>query len=139
MLDLTGRVVSTELVLVSDAHYYSFLGGTLQDAFVHAPNDLLKHAVIEHGHGAGKTHYVLGGGDQPGDGIFRFKLAFDPEGVVPFFGIQLVADAGLYDALVGQGGRPSGPCGGGRGGRRARTSRPTVAHDESQPSQDCGM
>ena len=100
VLDPTGRVVSTELVLVSDAHYYSFLGGTLQDAFVHAPNDLLKHAVIEHGHGAGKTHYVLGGGYQPGDGIFRFKLAFDPEGVVPFFGIQLVADDGLYDALV---------------------------------------
>lgn len=100
VLDPSGRVVSTELVLVSDRFYYSFLGGTLQDAFVHAPNDLLKHAVIEHGHAAGKAHYVLGGGYQPGDGIFRYKQAFDPDGVVPFHGIQLVGDAERYDALA---------------------------------------
>lgn len=112
VLDPTGRVVSTELVLVSDAHYYSFLGGTLQDAFVHAPNDLLKHAVIEHGHGAGRAHFVLGGGYQPSDGIFRYKLAFDPEGVVPFFGVQLVADEGHYDSLVAKADElrvPAGP------------------------------
>ena len=103
VLDTAGRVVSTELVLVSDARYYSFLGGTLQDAFAHAPNDLLKHAVIEHGRAAGKAHYVLGGGYEPGDGIFRYKLAFDPEGIVPFFGIQLVGDQATYDALTRQG------------------------------------
>lgn len=100
VLDPDGRVVSTELVLVSDAHYYSFLGGTLSEAFPHAPNDLLKHAVIEHGRAAGRTHYVLGGGYEPGDGIFRYKLAFDPDGVTPFHGVQLIADADLYDSIV---------------------------------------
>lgn len=100
VLDPSGRVVSTELVLVSDQYYYSFLGGTLQDAFAHAPNDLLKHAVIEHGHAAGKGHYVLGGGYKAGDGIFRYKQAFDVDGVLPFHGIQLVGDPDRYDALV---------------------------------------
>lgn len=100
VLDPEGQVVSTELVLVSDAHYYSFLGGTLQEAFVHAPNDLLKYAVIEHGHAAGRSHYVLGGGYETGDGIYRYKKGFDPDGVVPFFGIQLIADPGAYAALV---------------------------------------
>lgn len=102
VLDPAGRVVSTELVLVSEAHHYSFLGGTLSEAFPHAPNDLLKHAVIEHARAAGKTHYVLGGGYEAGDGIFRYKLAFDPDGVVPFYGIQLVGDAGRYEALSRQ-------------------------------------
>lgn len=99
VLDEGDRVVSTELVLVSDRRYYSFLGGTLQEAFVHAPNDLLKHAVIEHGHAAGREHYVLGGGYQAGDGIFRYKKGFDADGVVPFTGIQLVGDRARYDEL----------------------------------------
>jgi CelD/BcsL family acetyltransferase involved in cellulose biosynthesis len=92
-----GTVVSTELVLRSDRTCYSFLGGTRQEAFSMSPNDLLKHDVIEHAAASGLEHYVLGGGYQPGDGIFRYKKAFDPTGIVPFHGIQLVPDAGAYE------------------------------------------
>lgn len=95
------RVVSTELVLASDRHLYSFLGGTRQDAFAHAPNDLLKHEVIRHGSETGREFYVLGGGYQAGDGIFRYKRGFDEDGVVPFHGLQLVGDPTAYASIGG--------------------------------------
>ncbi|RYB94302.1 GNAT family N-acetyltransferase [Nocardioides oleivorans] len=97
--DLEGRVVSTELVLRSDTRCYSFLGGTHADAFPMAPNDLLKHAVIDHAAGSGLTGYVLGGGYQPGDGIFRYKRAFDPDGVVAFHGVRLTSSTDTYERL----------------------------------------
>lgn len=95
------RVVSTELVLASDRYLYSFLGGTRQDAFAHAPNDLLKHEVIRHGSETGREFYVLGGGFQAGDGIFRYKRGFDEDGVVPFHGLQLVGDRDAYRSVGG--------------------------------------
>ena len=49
-----GRVVSTELVLVSAEHAYSFLGGTLAEAFEVRANDLLKHEIIRWAKQAGK-------------------------------------------------------------------------------------
>lgn len=79
-----GRVVSTELVLTSANYLYSFLGGTLADAFDLRPNDLLKHHVMRWGQELGKHAFVLGGGYGSEDGIFRYKLAFAPSGSTPF-------------------------------------------------------
>ncbi|WP_460806506.1 GNAT family N-acetyltransferase [Micromonospora zhanjiangensis] len=56
-----GEIVSTELVLVSADHIYSYLGGTVAAAFDVRPNDLLKFAIIEWGRQHGKTSFVLGG------------------------------------------------------------------------------
>nr|WP_300047963.1 GNAT family N-acetyltransferase [uncultured Nocardioides sp.] len=106
--DESGALVSTELVLVGDRHCYSFLGGTRREAFSMSPNDLLKHAVIDHAADAGLSGYVLGGGYAPGDGIFRYKRAFDPTGVVPFNGIQVVADQDTYDAACAAVDAPEG-------------------------------
>lgn len=78
------RLVSTELVLVSADHLYSFLGGTVEDAFDLRPNDLLKHEVIEWGRAKGKRAFVLGGGYQGDDGIYKYKMSFAPNGSVPF-------------------------------------------------------
>jgi hypothetical protein len=98
--DAQGEMVSAELVLESDRELYSFLGGTLGSAYAYAPNDLLKHAVIAYGRGRGKAAYVLGGGFEPGDGIFRYKRSFDVDGVQPFFGIQLTAEHEAYASLI---------------------------------------
>ena len=97
---LDGRVVSTELVLVSAENVYSFLGGTDHEAFDSRPNDLLKFEVMEWARGQGKKRFVLGGGYQPGDGIFRYKLAFAPGGTVPFFAGTRVLRENAYEALV---------------------------------------
>lgn len=100
VLDPGGRVMSTELVLTGDRYCYSFLGGTLAEAFPMAPNDLLKHEVMEHATGLGLAGYVLGGGYESGDGIFRYKRAFDSDGVRAFRGVRLVASSEVYAALV---------------------------------------
>ncbi|MCP2014530.1 hypothetical protein L1280_001681 [Deinococcus sp. HSC-46F16] len=95
-----GELASVELVLQSERFLYSYLGGTRQEFFAYAPNDLLKHAVIEYGRTAGKVGYVLGGGYTPDDGIFRYKRAFDRNGVRPYFGVQLTADPRVYQTLA---------------------------------------
>lgn len=78
------RVVSSEMVLTSKNHIYSFLGGTLESGFPVRANDLLKHHIVTWGQDHGKSAFVLGGGYQPDDGIFNYKRTFAPSGVVPF-------------------------------------------------------
>lgn len=100
--DAEGVLVSAELVLASDAYLYSFLGGTLPQAFPHAPNDLLKHEVINYGRRTGRVGYVLGGGYAANDGIFKYKRSFDVDGVVPFQRVEIIGDPAAYVRLVEQ-------------------------------------
>jgi hypothetical protein len=97
-----GRVVATELVLVSARFVYSFLGGTLDEYFPMRANDLLKHEIIRWARRAGKTGFVLGGGYAAGDGIFRYKKSFAPGGVVAFQVGRAIHDPGSYAELVEQ-------------------------------------
>ena len=94
-----GRVVSSELVLLSERNAYSFLGGTDSDAFDLRPNDLLKHETILWAKEAGKSRFVLGGGYRPDDGIFRYKRSFAPNGLVPFYVGRRVLQRELYAKL----------------------------------------
>lgn len=95
-----GRVVSTELVLRSSRRLYSYLGGTLAEAFDKRPNDLLKHEVAEWGRSQGLSAYVLGGGYGGPDGIFKYKLSFAPAGEVPFRVGRAVHDLDAVRGLV---------------------------------------
>src|ERR1035437_830753 len=95
-----GRIVCSELVLVSAYHIYSFLGGTLAEFFPLRPNDLLKHQVIAWGRAQGKHAFVLGGGYQDSDGIFEYKLAFAPTGASTFRVVRWTHDPGRYASLV---------------------------------------
>lgn len=95
-------VVSAELILMSTHHAYSFLGGTVEEAFSLRPNDLLKYEIIRRLRDQGLTHFVLGGGPRPGDGIFRYKRSFAPGGVVDFKVGEQVHDTEAYAALVRQ-------------------------------------
>lgn len=96
------RIVSSELVLLSHNDIYSFLGGTYPDAYPARPNDLLKHAIIEWGQAQGKRAFVLGGGYEDNDGIFRYKKSFAPNGVVPFKVGKHIYDLHLYEELIKQ-------------------------------------
>jgi CelD/BcsL family acetyltransferase involved in cellulose biosynthesis len=79
-----GRVVASELVLLSGNAAYSFLGGTDSAAFRLSPNHLLKVEIIRWAAAQGKQWFVLGGGFQPNDGIFQYKRGFAPRGVISF-------------------------------------------------------
>lgn len=96
----SGNAVSAELILIAADRVYSFLGGTDASAFDLRPNDLLKHEVIRWAKAEGKSTYVLGGGREPEDGIYRYKLAFAPAGAVPFLTADRVHHPGRYDQLV---------------------------------------
>lgn len=95
-----GRLVSTELLLLSNHTMYSFLGGTLEEALPKRPNDLLKHETIVWGGRNGYEHYILGGGATPGDGIFCYKESFAPGGLLPFVVRQRVHNASAYAELI---------------------------------------
>lgn len=97
-----GLVVSTELVLSSADTLYSFLGGTKSESFDLRPNDLLKHEVMLWGISNGKKRFVLGGGFQPDDGIFRYKRAFAPGGAVPFSVGNRILNAERYSELTSE-------------------------------------
>jgi hypothetical protein len=94
------EVVSSELVLVSAEHMYVFLSGTLAEAYPLRPNDLVRHRTAQWGIAHGKKAYVLGGGYEPGDGVFRHKLILAPRGTVPFKVAMLTHDERGYDELL---------------------------------------
>jgi hypothetical protein len=97
-----GAVVSTALVLEGDEHAYYFLGGTLADAFPQGPNYLLMHRVAIWAMEAGKKFYVLGGGYEDRDGLYRYKRGFSRAGEVPFRVACLVHDREGYDELIAE-------------------------------------
>lgn len=96
-----GTVASSELVLISRHTLYSFLGGTLKEFFQTRANDFLKYSIMEWGQANGKQAYVLGGGQEDGDGIFRYKRSFAPDGVVPFYTGSKVFRPERYRELIG--------------------------------------
>jgi hypothetical protein len=100
------RVVSSELVLLSATTAYSFLGGTDEAAYAVRPNDLLKVELFRWAEAAGKRRFVLGGGYEDDDGIFRYKRSFAPQGLVPFEIGMRVLDQDAYDVLTKQTGGP---------------------------------
>jgi hypothetical protein len=104
-----GRVVSSELALVSERSVYSFLGGTDESAYDLRPNDLLKYELILWAKGAGRERFVLGGGYEPDDGIFRYKRSFAPHGLVPFLVGRRVLLPELYRELTARTGRSEAP------------------------------
>jgi len=97
---LQERVVAAELLLLSADTLYSFLGGTDADYFAQRPADLLKHKVIAWGHQQGYARFVLGGGLKQGDGLFQFKRAFEPGGLMDFCVRRIVWNNEKYDLLV---------------------------------------
>ncbi|HVE43134.1 MAG TPA: GNAT family N-acetyltransferase [Planctomycetota bacterium] len=95
-----GKVVSSELVLLSRRHAYFFLGGTLAESFELRPNDFLQHETFRWCRDAGKHALVLGGGYRGSEGLLKYKRSFAPRGEVPFkVGMKTYA-AALSERLV---------------------------------------
>lgn len=79
-----GRVVSTELVLLSRDHAYSYLGGSLPEAFDLRANVLLKHEAFLWLRDNGWKAVILGGGYRGAPGVLEYKRSLAPRGQVPF-------------------------------------------------------
>jgi hypothetical protein len=94
------RVLSSELLLFSQDHAYSFLGGSLEEAFTLRANDLLKHESFMWCRRAGKKAIVLGGGYNGHDGILKYKRTFAPTGEIPFMLGKTTVDDSARDRFV---------------------------------------
>lgn len=97
---LQNIVISTELVLISAKNVYSFLGGTDDAYFDVRPNDLLKYEIIRWAKANQMDHYVFGGGFRAEDGILKYKKAFAPNGILPFYVGTRVFNPSWYEQLI---------------------------------------
>ncbi len=93
------EIVSCELVLHYGKFGHSFLGGTKRDALSLCANPMLKWEIIRALKQRGCEHFLLGGGARPDDGIFNFKKAYAPEGVLPSRIGGMIWDHGSYEWL----------------------------------------
>ena len=94
------RIVSSELLLISTDHLYSFLGGTLEEGLQVRANPLLRHGVNLWGKAQGKQQIVLGGGYSGEDSLLRFKQRFAPHGSESFTVGTRIFDSHSYQALI---------------------------------------
>lgn len=94
------RVVSTELLLISNTYFYSFLGGTLEEGLRLRANPLLRHGVNLWGKAQGKRQVVLGGGYSGEDSLLRFKQRFAPNENVSFIVGTKIFDHRMYETLL---------------------------------------
>lgn len=94
------RIVSSELLLISANHLYSFLAGTLEEGYRCRANPLLRHGVHLWGQAQGKQQVVLGGGYSGQDSLLRFKQQFARNGNVPFTVGAQILNRHLYQTLI---------------------------------------
>ena len=94
------RIVSSELLLISTDHLYSFLGGTLEEGLRLRANPLLRHGVNLWGKAQGKQQVVLGGGYSGEDSLLRFKQRYAPNGSVLFSVGAKIFDSHSYQTLI---------------------------------------
>ena len=93
------QIISAELLLFNEHYIHSFLGGTLPQFFSSRPNNLLKHQVIIWAKAKGIKYFLLGGGYEENDGIFKYKLSFAPDGVRDFYVGKRVIDKDTVSLL----------------------------------------
>lgn len=96
-----GKVVSSQLLVISETYLYSFLNGTVEEGMRVRANPLLRHAVNLWGKSTGKQHVVLGGGyNSAEDSLFKYKQRYAPNTQVPFCVGTRIFDQAVYQSLI---------------------------------------
>lgn len=97
---LDGQVISTFITLLGSKHAFGFLGGTLSDYLSYNASTFLEFETIQWLKDKGLHYYILGGGLDGEDNLFRFKKKFDKEGVYPFYVGKKIYNNDIYNQLV---------------------------------------
>jgi len=97
---LDNKPVSAELVLKSDKYWHSFLGGTLTQYMKSCANSLIKDHIIKDAVQNNADTYLLGGGKEHGDNIYKFKSTFAPGSEIDFHIDCSVHNREVYDLLI---------------------------------------
>ena len=77
---IDGEIVTCELVLLSQKFAHSYLGGSCPKGLSASANQILKREIIRDLKRRGCQYFLLGGGQNPNDGVYRYKLAYAPYG-----------------------------------------------------------
>jgi predicted N-acyltransferase len=71
--------ISVELIIKRNDTIFAFLGGTDANYYSYRPNDFLRVEVIKWAIKSNYNYYVLGGGLNDGDGLYKSKKGFFPK------------------------------------------------------------
>ncbi len=94
------KIISCELVLFSDHYCHSFLGSTKEEFKYLCSNHLLKQKIIEHFKDKKLKFYLIGGGPNPNDGIFKYKKGFSNEKPRKNFIGKIYYNKKFYNSLI---------------------------------------
>lgn len=97
---LDGKVISASLNLYGKKYAYGFLGGTLSEYYSLTPAAYLEIQSIKWLQEQGLEYYILGGGYEEDDGIYKFKKKFAKTGIYPFHIGKKIHNKEIYDQLV---------------------------------------
>jgi len=93
-----GRIIASVLYLHDASDVYSYLGGADADSQEARPSNAVIFDTINWARQCGKRRFILGGGYQPDDGIFRFKSSFSRD-VAKFYTYRRVHIPETYAKL----------------------------------------
>lgn len=100
---LEGKVICSGLTIFGSKYAYGFLGGTLRQYFEHAPAIFMETQTMEWLKKRQVEYYILGGGYEANDGIYRFKRKFAKKtGDTPYYIGKKVHNPEVYQQLVTQ-------------------------------------
>lgn len=94
------RVVSSQIILVSEHYLYSFLDGTLDAGLRLRANPCLTHGINLWGIAQGTKQVVLGGGYSGEDSLLQYKQRFAPNSSAPFAVGTRIMDECAYRTLI---------------------------------------
>lgn len=104
------KIIAAVLFLHSSDIIYAFLGGG-DESFFHArPNNLLIYEAALRAKANGFKYFILGGGKDPGDGIYRFKSSFSKK-TLPFYIYKKIHIEDAYNRLVAERRKQEGKAG----------------------------
>lgn len=74
----TGALASIAVFFLGDRHVWYMYGATVEGERAGGANTLMFDRLFAWAAERGYAWFILGGGFQPGDGLYRFKLGFSP-------------------------------------------------------------
>ncbi|UJF15394.1 GNAT family N-acetyltransferase [Jeotgalibaca sp. MA1X17-3] len=94
-----GEIIASYLNIIGKDYIYGFLGGTKEKYFDYNASTYLEYQTIKYAKEKGLQYYIMGGGYEENDGIYKYKKKFDLQGDYPFYIGKKIHNEKIYEAL----------------------------------------
>lgn len=95
-----GKMVAADLILCEGHYMNDYLNAGDRNYFRLGSNPLLIYETALWGKRHGFKHFDLGGSYEKADSLFKFKLRFNPTGIVNYYTGTMVHNQSIYRELV---------------------------------------